>query len=386
MNRRELLFGGCAACLLMATRAALGNSAGDYAMPARLTRPDLASDEGGLWALMEREERQLRRSPFVLRDPELKSYVQDLACRLGGEHCPDIRVHLVRTPVFNANMAPNGMMQVWTGLLLRVDNEAQLAAVLGHEIGHYLQRHGLQRITDAKSKAAFGQFLGVFGIAGAVGQIAVLASAFAYGREHEREADRIGAQLMHAAGYDVREAAKVWNNLLVEIKARDGEDPGKNSPLFATHPSPPERQETLEQLARELPGGQTGEARYAKATQRFLGEWLQDEVKRGQHEETIALLSRHIERQAAPGRMRYYRGETYRLRNRNGDVQAALADYLGAAVLPDAPPETQRGIGLVQRQLGQTREARDAFKRYLALAPGAADAALINTYLAEMNP
>ena len=55
---------------------------------------------------------------------------------------------LVRTPYFNASMAPNGMMQVWSGLLLRVDNEAQLAAVLGHEIGHYLARHSVERLRD----------------------------------------------------------------------------------------------------------------------------------------------------------------------------------------------------------------------------------------------
>ena len=69
------------------------------------------------------------------------------------------QVHLVRTPLFNASMAPNGMMQVWTGLLLRVDDEAQLAAVLGHEFGHYLARHSTERLRDAKSRSAFGAFL-----------------------------------------------------------------------------------------------------------------------------------------------------------------------------------------------------------------------------------
>ena len=138
--------------------------------PARFARPDIATDEGGLWSLMDREETRLRRSPFSLRDPRLRDYVQDIACRLAGEHCPDVRVYLVQTPLFNASMAPNGMMQVWTGLMLRVDNEAQLAAVLGHEIGHYLSRHSLERLRDVKSRAAFGQFLGLLGVAGAVGQ------------------------------------------------------------------------------------------------------------------------------------------------------------------------------------------------------------------------
>jgi predicted Zn-dependent protease len=80
---------------------------------------------------MDREETRLRRSPFAIRDPALREYVQGIACKLAGEHCPDVRVHLLSTPLFNASMAPNGMMQVWTGLMLRMENEAQ-PAILGH--------------------------------------------------------------------------------------------------------------------------------------------------------------------------------------------------------------------------------------------------------------
>lgn len=196
MNRRRLLAAGAACCACVLARKGWAQATVDYTVPERLTRPDVASDEGGLWALMDREERNLRRSPFVVPDAKLKAYLQAVACRIGGEHCPDIRVHLVRTPVFNASMAPNGMLQLWTGLLLRVENEAQLAAIVGHEIGHYLQRHSVDRLRDIRAKSAFGQFLGLFGLAGAVGQLAVLASAFAYSRDHEREADRIGAFLM----------------------------------------------------------------------------------------------------------------------------------------------------------------------------------------------
>ena len=86
-------------------------------------------------------------------------------------------------------MAPNGMLQIWSGLLLRVENEAQLAAVLGHEIGHYLQRHTLDHLRDAKSRCAFATFMAAFGVVGLVGQMATLASAFTFTRDQEREAD-----------------------------------------------------------------------------------------------------------------------------------------------------------------------------------------------------
>ncbi|MCX7163036.1 MAG: M48 family metallopeptidase [Rhodocyclales bacterium] len=385
MKRRQVLAAGCAGCAGLVAARLGAQTPPAYLAPQRFQRPDLASDEGGLWAMMDREEKALRRSPLVLRDARLTGYVQDIACRLGAEHCPDIRIFLVRMPLFNASMAPNGMMQVWTGLLLRMENEAQLAAVIGHEVGHYLQRHSIERLRDIKAKAAASQVLGLFGLVGAIGQLGVMASAFAYGREHEHEADRIGAWLMHRAGYRVAESALVWNNLLDEARAREGEEPSQTSPLFATHPAPPERRDSLARLAELLPGGTTGAEQFAAHTAHLLDEWLQDEIKRGQYAESLVLLSRRIKADSDPDLMRYYRGEVHRLRGQAGDHDLAWNDYQAAVVGEHPPPPAFRGIGLVARQRGQKNEARQAFARYLELAPAAPDAALIKSYLAELD-
>jgi predicted Zn-dependent protease len=380
MRRRAFLRAGCACGAALLPAAALAQ---DWVSPPRFTRPDVASDEGGLWALMDREETRLRRSPFNLRDPELRAYVQDIACRLGGEHCPDIRVHLVRTPYFNASMAPNGMMQVWSGLMLRVDNEAQLAAVLGHEIGHYLARHSVERLRDVKSRSAFGQFFALLGPVGIIGQLSVLAGMFAYSRDHEREADRIGAILMHKAGYDVAEAAKVWGNLLLEAKARP-EGP-EQEVFFATHPGAEERQAALEELARASPGGRTSQPEWQKATARYLREWLGDEVRRGQHEESIVLLTRALARGVHQSEYLYARGEVYRLRGKEGDLEASLNDFKAAADFGAEPPQTHRGLGLIYRTRNAAAEAKASFQRYLELDPQAPDAAMIRNYLEELT-
>jgi len=104
MNRRRLLAAGGACCASLLARQSWAQAAA-YAPPARFARPDSTGEEGGLWAMMDREEKSLRRSPLVLRDAKLNAYVQDIACRLGAEHCPDVRIFLVRTPLFNASMA-----------------------------------------------------------------------------------------------------------------------------------------------------------------------------------------------------------------------------------------------------------------------------------------
>ena len=148
-------------------------------------RPDRGTDENGLWDQFDKEEEKLKRSRFLIRDPELNAYIAGIACRVAGDYCRDMRVYIVRTPYFNASMAPNGMMQVWSGCLLRCQSEAQIAAVIGHEIGHYLRRHGVDRFRDAQQKAAFSALLGLglsvagAGRFGAAADAVVLAAAFA---------------------------------------------------------------------------------------------------------------------------------------------------------------------------------------------------------------
>jgi predicted Zn-dependent protease len=385
MNRRRFLAGGCAWCAGVAPVLSLAQlpESQPWSAPARFARPDAATDEGGLWGMMDREESRLRRSPFAVRDAQLQGYIQDIACRLGGEHCSDIRVYLMRTPFFNASMAPNGMMQVWTGLMLRVENEAQLAAVLGHEIGHYLARHSLERLQSARSHSAAAQVLGLFGLVGALGQLGLAASMMSYSREHEREADRIGLVLMHKAGYATPEAAKVWANLQLELKERP--DGGARNPLFATHPAPEDRQQELAALAATYEGGVTNAADWQKRVQPFLRDWLTEEVKRGQHEETLALLTRLA--RDIPSRPEYLvaRGETYRLRGSNDDLDKALGDYKAALGLEGVPAEAYRGLGIIQRLRDQPAEARANLLRYLDLAPQAPDAAMIKSYVEELK-
>lgn len=332
---------------------------------------------------MDREETRLRRSPFALRDQQLRDYVQGIACKLAGDHCPDIRAHVFRTPLFNAFMAPNGMMVVWTGLMLRVENEAQLAAVMGHEIGHYYMRHSVERLRDAKARSAFGQFLGLLGPVGAIGAMATLAGQFAYSREHEREADMIGIALMRKGGYDPAEAAKVWGNLLLEVKARP--DYETTVAMFATHPAMEERQEALRQAAAAAPGGATNSQAWEEKTKPFRREWLADEVRRGQPEESIALLTRMITNLPGQSDFLCARGEVYRLRAKDKDLDSAIADFQLAVSTGGEPPETHRGLAAIYRLRKQMPEAKASYQRYLEAAPNAPDAPMIKSYLEEMG-
>jgi predicted Zn-dependent protease len=127
----------CLTCLSCATTQVQDIKPGE--------KPALESDEAGLWMMMDEVETNLKTSGRVEHDPDLNDYVNKILCKLQPDYCNDIRYVIVQTPHFNASMAPNGFMQVWTGLMLRAQNEAQLAYVLGHEMGHYQRRHSLKQ-------------------------------------------------------------------------------------------------------------------------------------------------------------------------------------------------------------------------------------------------
>jgi predicted Zn-dependent protease len=399
MNRRRWLAHGCAVCAgwqVLAPAAAQPGARPEpagaddiaplpaWARPPRLQRPGPEGDEGGLWALLERHETRVRRSPLRLRDAALESWLGGIAARLAGDHAADLRVYPLRVPHFNASMAPNGMMQLWSGLLLRVENEAQLAAVLGHEIGHYLQRHSLQRLRDARSRTAFGHLFGLFGLAGAVGQVATLAGAYAFSREQEREADRIGLQLMRDAGWDPGEAATVWTHLIEEMAVAQAGQAAPN-PLLATHPAPPERRRALARWAGSTTG-ELGEARLQAVLAPLRGMLLDDELRRGRPDETLALTNRLLLRAPHDALLLHARGEAHRQRGRADDAERALEDFLAALGIGGEPAQTHRSLGLLLQARGEAGPARAALARYLELAPDAPDAAMVARAIGDLQP
>lgn len=379
---------GCALCGLAALAAAGRAPAqgGPFLAPGYQPRD---SDEVGLWRLMDRAERELKASRFVVRDPLLDAYVHDIVCRLGKEHCPDLRVYIVRTPRFNASMAPNGMMQVWTGLFLRCLDEAQLAAIIGHEMGHYLRRHSIERWRDARDKADVGAFLGLglsaagVGWAGDVANLALIASIFAYSRDNEREADEIGLQLMRKAGYAPLAAAEVWEQLIAELKAGTAER-GQNL-LFATHPEPEERIVAL-RAAAEAADGKTGERGHARYLQKLGGvrkTIARDELALRQYGRSERVFDHLLARSPDDGLLWYAKGEVYRLRGEADDLGRAAAAYAKALAVADAPAETYRSVMLVELKRGDRARAQDALASYLERIPDAADAGALKMLISQ---
>jgi predicted Zn-dependent protease len=369
----------CAALSLAAARqGAAKTGTSDFLVPGY--RPAPNSDEKGLWSLMDRAESDLKYSRFVVRDPGVDAYLREVACRLAQDYCPDVRLYLVRTAQFNASMAPNGMMQVWTGLLLRCVDEAQLAAIVGHEMGHYLRRHTVKRWRDLRSKADVSAFLGLglavagLGTASPLANLVLLASAFAYSREQEREADDIGLDLMARAGYAPIAAAEVWQQLITESKASTAQR--SRQLFFATHPEPEQRMTALRAAGAKLEAkaDERGREAYLAALAGLRGRLIGDELALRQYGRSEVVFDRLLAQVPDDGALWYAKGEVYRLRAGAGDRERALAAYERALKTASAPPETYRSLMLVELKAGETGRAHAAFDEYLRRKPDAADA------------
>jgi predicted Zn-dependent protease len=238
-------------------------------------------------------------------------------------------------------------------------------------------------LRDAQSRSAFGAFMGFFGVVGLVGQIANLAGMMAFSRDNEREADRISVLLMKQAGYDPREAGKVWANLLDELRATPDADPSKNSVLFASHPASDERRLTLESLSSGA-SGRTGEAEFRQVLAPLRHGLLEDELKRDRPFESVALLTRLIAREPEAAELPYFRGEALLKRAQEGDAEMALADFNRAVATGKAPAVAHRALGHLHQRRNDRAAARQSWQRYLELAPAAPDAALIKQSLEEL--
>jgi predicted Zn-dependent protease len=395
VSRRSLLIGGGIAAATF--RSAFARARIRPADMVPLVGPGFTPsdlDEKGLWQEMERVEEEIGDSNLLIDDPKLTTYLKDVIGTVGGPAAKDFRIYLLRIPDFNAMMFPTGFAVVFSGLLLRMRSEAQLAGVIAHECGHFLRRHEIRSWRDQKRKTdvfAVGEMLAGIGGAGAglylgdyvqLAQLGTILSLFRYSRAMDAEADAMGARLIAEAGYDPMEMSNIWQQLIGEEQASAsyrGKHRTKGS-MFDTHPSDDARMADLKADALELKVH--GKA-YDNHRERYLAtigsirEKLLDDQVRLNDPGASEYLIQTLAEDGWNGLLRFYEGEVWRLRNRKGDDVRASQSYAAAIVYPDVPPDAWRWHGISLLKQGRSVEAKAALSKYLALKPGAPDAAWV---------
>ncbi|WP_404333991.1 M48 family metalloprotease [Sphingomonas sp. MMS12-HWE2-04] len=349
-------------------------------------------DEIGLWREDDESERALAASPLVIRDETLTGYIKSVLCAaVGADRCGSVRIYVLREPTFNATMSPNGTMRVFSGLLLRVRNEAELAAVLGHEFGHFERRHSLAKFKAGRRGTDLLAWTGLLAsIAPSYNgyrmyrnlEVSVYGSLFRYNRDQEREADRLGLGYLNQSSLPPQAAAMVWQNVMAELQAsaaaRGLRKPNFNSIAFtASHPPEGERAGYLAELAdAEGASRDNGAARYRAALAPWLPLLLEDQIKLNDFGASDYLIQ-NLASDGWTADLWLARAELYRTRGTQRDFANAVQFYGNATGLDDGLPAAHRGLGLALIKSGRPSEGQAELQRYLQLSPEASDAKMI---------
>lgn len=209
------------------------------------------------------EDKKVREQYGTYDNAALQRYVNDIGQRLAkASHRAGLQYQflVVDSPQVNAFALPGGYIYITRGILAYLNSEAELAAVLGHEIGHVTARHSVQQLSAATAANVGASVLQILvpqmRNSGGSALINTLGGALlsGYGREHELEADRLGAEYLARTGYDPQAMIKVVGVLKnqelfdAEVAKAEGREPRAYHGLFASHPDNDTR---LQEVVRE---------------------------------------------------------------------------------------------------------------------------------------
>jgi beta-barrel assembly-enhancing protease len=213
-------------------------------------------------ALGKQLAQEVERSSKLIDDPVVTEYVNRVGQNLvrNSDAKVPFTIKVIDSDEVNAFALPGGFFYVNSGLILRAQEEAELAGVMAHEISHVTARHGTRQATKGEIAQIATIPLLIFGPVGWAGyalyeglNIAIPLSFLKFSRDDEREADYLGLQYMYKAGYDPNAYVTFFERIQADEKRR----PGTIPKVFSTHPPTPDRIErTQKEIARILPAKQ----------------------------------------------------------------------------------------------------------------------------------
>jgi predicted Zn-dependent protease len=352
-------------------------------------------DEKRLWTRSEEEQQAIDSSGMLYQDRELEAYLNGIARKLqppeAYQRIP-FRVHVLKNPYCNAFAYPNGHVYIHTGILARMDNEAQLATLLAHEMTHATHRHQVREFRGVLNKSAVfastrslvGGLPGIGDLTTVLGEIGTKASINGHSRDMETEADMVGIKLVIKAGYDGREAPRLFQHLQDEMKEGEQKEPF----FFGSHPRLAERSENYRDFLAESGGGGGGVTN-ADTFRRNVAEVIivnaLMDLRAGRFLQARRGADDYVKIRPKDGRGYYLLGEIARQKAEDGDLGEAKKQFQKSVSVAPSYADAYKGLGLVYFKEGNKTQAKKAFKSYLGKVPHAPDRSFIEDYVAQCN-
>lgn len=338
------------------------------------------------------------------KDPLLAAYVRQIIQRLDGqvpmENNYPWSVRIVDNPAVNAFTFGGGLIYVYAGLVARMENEAQFATVLAHEMAHSTEQHITRGIKAQHGVRTAGKLAGSIlqGVArggipvtyvGAATQVTALglqAASSGMSRGHETEADEIGMQLLVGAGYDPREAPRTFEKL----HELYGDPPLADTFFYADHPSNVQRFEHLSAEYELKYASQVAERELIVNTEEYKRRTrpIVIEVGKLDYEKKRFMTSRAMMEKAQRAYDKdpvpyFWLGKI--AMDAEGDGTKAVEHLKKAISLDRDYGVAYRELGTAYYMAGDRESAIKAYKRYLKLEPRAADVDQVVASIGELE-
>jgi predicted Zn-dependent protease len=325
------------------------------------------NDERRLWIRSDEEQKKLDGSGYLYEDTDLEAYLNDVAKKLQTSNVYskiNFKIKVLKNPFLNAFAFPNGKIYIHTGLLARMENEAQLATLLAHEMTHSTHRHAVRSFRDIKNRTDFLATMGIvtggFGAIGSMvqvlGQIGTMAAVTGYSRNLETESDE--------------------------------ED--KTEPyFFGSHPRLNDRINNYESLLKtkysNVPAGIKNKEEFLIITSELLLDNAVLDLKAGRFNVAEKGIEKYLSLKPDEARAYFLLGEVSRQKSEDRDIDMAKENYLKAISMNTTYAEPHKSIGLIYLKNGEKENAKEHLEMYLALRPDAHDKAFIESYIHQCN-
>ncbi len=400
-RRSRQIFISVAFCLIatvVAGCAAGGFRPGDSVQAdVGLSNADAAREEQMALASAQRIE---AKTP-LWHDPLLEAYLTEITQRIVAVAKPRpyrYRIRVVRDASVNAFTPGAGLVYVHAGLLARMENEAQLAMILAHEIAHVTEGHVLKGAQAAQGIQLLAQVAAVAGAATGILKGEALQTVYGYvvnaavnghGRSQESEADAVGLDYLVKAGYDPREAPRTFARLLQE----HGDPAPIQHFLYSDHPTNVARLERTSELVRSQYADQLANRPLTVNTEEFSRRTREVVIAVGRlnyaqkrFNTAAAMFEKALRVSADDPVPSYYLAKIALETGSGSDTTDRAIAYLRHAIRADATyAQAYRELGLAHYRKGDRPQAIAALERYLALEPRAKDAPRITTAIQELK-
>lgn len=372
------------------------------------------ADELELFRRADDIHNELEKKGYIIKDSQTQEYINVLTSKIVPDSAKEkmpIQVYAVKDAQINAFALPNGHIYLHSGLLSRLENESQLAFLIGHEAAHITHRHSLNRFQSNKQKIAFANIIAVAPYGGFV-SLGTLSTVLHHSRSDESQADQLGLQYAIEAGYDVHNFAGLFERLKI------GKRPRNTSSIWSTHPSLEQRKKFIANYIKQHnpPNGVVDSQRFKGFRNYITRENINSQITRKQYLLALENIEQELNFSGTTQKAELYfqKGEIYRDmakhpvrvakqyalledKKHNKELeeefkgktdqywQESKKAYQQALKFKKNYAKAYRGLGLIAYHYEHYRQAKSYLKKYLSLENNTKDKRYINHLIEEIN-